>query len=228
MKQIIVVSILLISSGAVADLCLMPVSSGVGRSFIVAAIHAEKSKEISEYDFKAAFIYNFAKFVEWSENGKDSDSKTSHNKNKSDDFIICILGDNPFGESFKPVLDKKLDSKKIRLVELESFQKFRGSYRTTAEAVKAYQSKHADVLIQSHFLFLCDSEKVFLDDLLALFRGHAIVTIGDMQDFAKKGGMIGFVLHDNKIRFEVNLVAARKEKINIRSQLLQIAKQVYQ
>jgi hypothetical protein len=46
------------------------------------------------------------------------------------------------------------------------------------------------------------------------------LTVSDMPDFINNGGMIQFVLKDNKARFEVNLVAAEKAGLTISSQLL--------
>ncbi|MBL7215949.1 MAG: YfiR family protein, partial [Phycisphaerae bacterium] len=54
------------------------------------------------------------------------------------------------------------------------------------------------------------------------------LTISDLVGFAKRGGIIGFVEDNNKIRFEINLDAAQKENIKIRSQLLTLAKEVYE
>jgi len=51
----------------------------------------------SEYGLKAAFLFNFAKFVEWPQGNSQSF------------FSVCILGKDPFG----PLLDHALSNKRI-------------------------------------------------------------------------------------------------------------------
>jgi hypothetical protein len=51
-----------------------------------------------------------------------------------------------------------------------------------------------------------------------------ILTIGDAPGFARRGGIINFMLEDNKVRFEVNVEAAKHAVLNISSRLLALAK----
>lgn len=52
----------------------------------------------SEYEVKAAFLYNFAKFVKWPD---DAPARPA--------FVVTVLGDDPFG----PVLDRTFAGKTI-------------------------------------------------------------------------------------------------------------------
>src|SRR5437763_2217464 len=72
------------------------------------------AQAIDEYEVKAAFLYNFTKFVEWP-------------KNDSDAFSICILGDDPFG----PTIDQLVKGKTVNGKKL--------SVRRLKEAVEAKQ-----------------------------------------------------------------------------------------
>src|SRR5262245_28869896 len=69
---------------------------------------------LTEYEVKAAFLYNFAKFVEWPPDAF---------KSAGDSFVIGILGDDPFGSgleqnfSGKMVQDKKLVFKRLANVD---------------------------------------------------------------------------------------------------------------
>jgi hypothetical protein len=54
----------------------------------------DSSQAPSEYQVKAAFLFNFAKFVEWPEQHRGS-------------FAICILGKDPFGEALERVMAGK-------------------------------------------------------------------------------------------------------------------------
>lgn len=53
-----------------------------------------------------------------------------------------------------------------------------------------------------------------------------VLTVGERDNFAQDGGMIGFCLEQNKIRFEINLDAAERAKLRISSRLLALAKTV--
>lgn len=57
----------------------------------------------SEYEVKAAFLYNFARFVEWPPQPQPPSS-----------FTICVLGTDPFG----PVLDELIKGKSIQGMQL--------------------------------------------------------------------------------------------------------------
>jgi hypothetical protein len=51
-----------------------------------------------------------------------------------------------------------------------------------------------------------------------------ILTIGDAPGFAKRGGIINFTLEENRVRFEVNVEAAKNAVLTISSRLLALAK----
>ena len=77
-------------------------------------------------------------------------------------------------------------------------------------------------------LFVGSSEAAHLEEVLRSLRGLPILTIGEMPGFAKRGGIINFMLEDNKVRFEVNVDAAKQADMNISSRLLALAKIVPQ
>ncbi len=189
------------------------------------ASNTKTAREI-EYDVKAAFIYNFMKFIEWPKI-KPADQST-----KEDDtprkMTIGILGTNPFGDAFKPILDKEVQGQKIHLIEIPGFGAFAENYRDKSDALDSYKIRYQTIIASCDVLFLCESENSCLKELIGLTTGHHILTVSDIPDFVKRDGVIGFVKDSNKIRFEINLNAAEKEKLKIRSQLLTLAKQVHE
>ncbi|MCP4546863.1 MAG: YfiR family protein [bacterium] len=54
----------------------------------VLSVSIQGHAQITEYRLKAAFLYNFAKFIEWPEKGSDSG-----------EFILGIYGEDPFGDA---------------------------------------------------------------------------------------------------------------------------------
>lgn len=149
----------------------------------------------TEYDVKAAFLYNFAKFVEW---------PPDTFKEPTAPFTVCVLGDDPFGEALeKEFSDKTVQDRPIVFEPLDH---------------------HAPGACQ--VLFISASERKRVDAILQDLKGPPILTVSDIQRFVKHGGIIGFTLEDDRVRFEVNLAAAEQAGLKISSQLLKLAKNV--
>ena len=73
-------------------------------------------------------------------------------------------------------------------------------------------------------LFIGSSEAAHLEEVLHSLRGTPVLTIGETPGFAKRGCIINLTVEDNKVRFEVNLDAAKQADLNISSRLLALAK----
>lgn len=153
--------------------------------------------ESSEYLIKAGFIYNFAKFVEWPSGAfAEPDSP----------IVIGVLGTDPFGT----ILDRIVEDKKI------------GSRGFVVKRLK--WGKDLRDLKECKILFVSSSEKAHIDDFLQMVKGLPILTVGETPGFAERGGMIRFTLEDNRVRFEVNVEAARQAELSISSRLLTLAR----
>jgi hypothetical protein len=222
------------SSACIPTVCLNLILLGIlmvccmgATNFVKASPAAmtdnNKTPEQMEYEVKAAFIYNFMKFIHWPE----SKELSSNSVSKNEPIRIVISGDNLFKNAFQMIADKNIQGRPIQIVEIESFERFRQSYSSKKEALNAYAQTYLSDLQQYHMLFICNSEKDSVEDLLSLSAGKSVVTISDIEKFAQKTGMIGFVMEKQKVRFEVNLEAAQKENIQISSQLLGLARRVY-
>jgi len=71
------------------------------------------AQEVPEYQLKAAFLYNFAKFIEWPQTAfKDSSAP----------FVIGILGDDPFGENINFIKSKKVKSRKLEIKHFKNLK----------------------------------------------------------------------------------------------------------
>lgn len=171
-----------------------------------------------EYDVKAAFIYNFMKFIEWPADKKEDPTSP---------MMIGILGNNPFGQSFQPLLDKTIRGRAIQLVEIPSYQTFLDKSHNKQGDFNAYRKKYTHMFQQCDILFICQSEKDVFNSLLPLAQNQSILTVSDITGFSETGGMIGFVTEKKKIRFEINLSVVTQEQIKIRSQLLGLARKIY-
>lgn len=153
--------------------------------------------EIKEYQLKAAFLFNFAKFVEWPpETFADQRSP----------IVIGILGDNPFRDESRDLLEETVRNKVIN---------------ERPVVVKVVQAPAAAT--NCHILFISTSEKERLPEILAGLRGASVLTVGETERFTESGGMINFVLEGNKIRFQINDAAARSARLTVSSKLLSLA-----
>ena len=165
------------------------------------AAQVPDASDSSEYLIKAGFIYNFAKFVEW--------PSTAFAQPDSP-IVIGILGTDPFGT----IIDKIVQDKKV------------GARGFVVKRLK--WGADLKELSTCKILFVGASEKAHMDELVQIVRGLPILTVGETPGFAERGGVIRFVLEDNRVRFEVNVEAARQADLTISSRLLTLAKIIQQ
>lgn len=175
----------------------------------VRAQSGDNSDLSREYKIKAAFLYNFIQFVDWPE------EKTS---NQKEPIILGIIGKDPFGESFEPIDNKQIKGRKSLINRFESMDKLKAS----GDKEKFY----IESMRKCHLLFICSSEKDHLTDILNIVSGHGVLTVGETPEMLKSGGVINFLVVENKVRFEINLAAAKQDKLKVRSQLLRLATRV--
>ncbi len=116
-------------------------------------------------------------------------------------YAICLVGDTPLESilaSSKGIVIKKLPLAVYKVEELRQID-------------------------SCQMLFVASSERYRLQILLSEAHRHGIMTISDMRDFARLGGMIGLLTIDNRIAFDLNLSAAGKASISFSSHLLKLA-----
>ncbi|MGH9774943.1 MAG: YfiR family protein [Candidatus Acidiferrales bacterium] len=160
---------------------IFPVSSGA------------QSEDVSEYQVKAAFLYNFAKFVDWPSDAFVSDTAPIN---------LCVIGQDPFGDA----LDDAVRDKSI------------GRHKLVIRRTKKLDDEKACQII-----FLSDSESKRLPEVLRSVSGASTLLVGERQAFAEQGGVIAFLLEDNKVRFAINVDAAERARLKISSKLLALA-----
>ena len=188
---------------------------------------SQKTPEEVEYKVKAAFIYNFMKFTEWPKKKMDPPSEDRKSSLKHP-MVIGIVGDNPFGKAFDPLLGKKIKERSLQLVYIPGLAKYLKDESDHSQGVLKYFKEHKKSLHSCHVLFFCKSEKKVITEHIRNVKETSILTIGDMENFVEQKGIIGFVKENNKIRFEVHLTQAEHQQLKISSQLLKLARKVIQ
>ena len=183
-------------------LTILIVALSVSLSWAPGALAQDRdSSNSSEYLIKAGFIFNFAKFVDW--------PPTTFAQPDSP-IVIGILGTDPFGA----IIDQIVQEKKIGG---RGFVVRRLKWGTDLKDLK-----------ECKILFVGASERVHIDELVQIVKGLPILTVGETPGFAERGGVIRLVLEDNKVRFEVNVEAARQAGLTISSRLLTLARIIQQ
>ena len=146
-----------------------------------------------EYQIKAAFLYNFAQFVEWPPEAFPETATP---------LVVGVLGDDPFKGFLAELLrDEKAGNRPLRI-----------EYHRRVEEIK-----------QCHILFISNSESNRLEQVLARLKNRSILTVGEAEGFANNGGMIRFIAEGGKVRFRINNEAARAVRLTISSKLLRLA-----
>jgi hypothetical protein len=146
-----------------------------------------------EYQVKAVFLFNFAQFVEW---------PPSAFAGANTPLVIGVLGEDPFGA----VLDETVRGEAVNNRPLE---------------VQRY--RRVDDIKTCHILFVSRSETGRLNQTLASLRDRNILTVGDAEDFAQRGGTIQLATAQNRVRLMVNPDAAKAANLTISSKLLRAA-----
>lgn len=149
----------------------------------------------TESQVKAAYLYNFGKFVRW-----------QSDRAGNSDFLICVLGKDPFGA----LLDATVEGESID-----------GRKLTVRRIAKVQDGSSCSIL------YISSSEESQLPSILSAAQHFGELTVSDIPRFAERGGVIGFVVQQDKIRFEVNRGAAGQSHLALSSELLKVASKLY-
>ena len=149
-----------------------------------------------EYRLKAAFLYNFKKFVDW---------PSQAFKSPTDPLLICILGKNPFGDLvYEAVSGKVVQGRTFSVRQMPDVAQAKGC----------------------HILFVSGSERKHLAAILEAVEGSGVLTVGETEGFTNDGGVINFRIEGDHIQLHINVGAAVKQQLGISPKLLSLAELV--
>ncbi|MFH1741374.1 MAG: YfiR family protein [bacterium] len=149
-----------------------------------------------EYAIKAAFLLNFAKYVEWP--GDDP-------KDENAPLVVGILGKDPFGAVIDSLGEKKTVIKRPLVVK---------------------RFKNIDAIEPCQILFVSSSNEDDVKGVLLKLKDTPTLMVADFDGFAKDGGHINYRLVENKVRFIFNLKAVKAVGLKVRSEILKVAIEV--
>jgi len=148
----------------------------------------------SEARLKSAFIFNFAKFVEWPANAfADANSP----------MVVGIVGKDTLGSALDQVIQGKSLNGRPMIV---------------------HRFAVGQEVQPCHILFVSAKNEANLAQILQRARGASVLTVGETEGFLKAGGIIRFVTVDNRLQFEISSSNAAQSGLKISSKLLQLSR----
>ncbi|MBN2227445.1 MAG: YfiR family protein [candidate division Zixibacteria bacterium] len=164
-------------------------------AFLVSSLAAvAHGHQPSEFDVKAAYVYNFTKFVDWPSEVFPDDSAPVR---------IGVFDDIEFVRILKETVQGKT------------------AYGRQLEVIPVNDDTQlTDLHILCFAHDIQDRQVALLDTL----RDRPLLTIGECGRFTARGGMINLFMEDNKVRFEINPEATRRAGLTISSHLLKLAR----
>lgn len=151
-----------------------------------------------EYQVKAAYLLNFTRYVDWPAHVMPASNSP---------IYICILGRDPFG----PDLDAAVKGKSSQ-----------GHPIAVRRIISAQDASGCHVVFQTH------AEWRSRRTTILSLTEQGILTVGDSEQFAREGGVIGFVISNETVRFVVNLQARERAGLRISSRMLALATALYE
>jgi hypothetical protein len=150
-------------------------------------------RPLDEYEVKAAFLYNFAKFVEWPADVFEDPGKP---------LVICVLGKDPFGPALADVVaGKKIERRSVDVRRISDPARSKGC----------------------HILYVSASEDKHVLPVLAAMNQRGVLTVGESDSATSDGMIINFTLEDRRVRFVIDTNAAQREQVRVSSRLLSLA-----
>src|SRR2546428_488730 len=157
---------------------------------------ASGGEQINEYQMKAVYLYNLAKFVEW---------PATAFKNAGDPISICVLGQNPILHTLEEAVNgETIEDRKLIV-------------RPVADVSQVNNCQ---------ILSVGSSDRKYLRSLLRDLKTTGILTVGEAESLTSEGGVVNLKLEGGKVRIEINLKAAERQQLRISPKLLSLAQVV--
>jgi hypothetical protein len=168
--------------------------AGLASSVSFASTALAPSPTSPEYMIKAAYLLNFARLIEW-----PGDAFAT----RSSPITIGVLGSDPFGQGLDLTVEgKKISNRQILVKRLQWGQDLR----------------------QCQIVFISAADSSRIGELASRVGGLPVLIVSEGTDLAKRGATINFSIEDDRVRFEVNVEAAKRARLNISSQVLRVAR----
>ena len=163
---------------------------------LLCASAAQGQTQVSEVSLKSAFLYKFIHYAEWPEQALGAAGSP---------IALCVLGRDDVAAVLESAVSGRTSHDRPVVV------------RRLAQAAEARGC---------HVLFVGASDAPQIDTVLAHVSGQPVLTVGDAEGFARRGGIINFTRAGTRLGFEINRGAAQRAGLQLSSQLLKLSKLV--
>jgi hypothetical protein len=169
-------------------------STGVTAASPAASAQPIRSDASPEYMIKAAYLLNFARLIEWPRDAFSSVDSP---------ITIGVVGADPFGQALEQTVQgKTINQRRIAVHRLQWNQDVRGC----------------------QILFVSSTDSSRISELANRVAGLPVLIVGEASQPAARSATINFTIEDDRVRFEVNVGAAKRARLNVSSQILRVAK----
>ena len=149
----------------------------------------------SDIQLKAVILGRLPSFIQW--------NAELYKPENSQNFNLCVLGNNPFGSILDKIYEKRTIKKKTP---------------------KIRYLNNINELAGCHLVYIAESEKRDISEIVERAKQLSILTIGETDGFEDKGVIIKLYVENKKIKFIINIQAAKESALTISSQLLTMSK----
>jgi hypothetical protein len=119
-----------------------------------------------------------------------------------DPYQIAVVGDDSIEAALKRINEVSVSGRRVvvrKVSDLSSLERY-------------------------HILFVCESEKGKVGLVIRAVKKWHLLTVSDIDGFARQGGTIGFIRDQNRIRFEINEESAKEAGLKLNAKLLYLGK----
>jgi len=163
-----------------------------------AALAAELPLSALENDLKAALLVAFPRYVDWPSGGPVADAAP---------IVLAVFGETNLDNEIREAIKGKTVNGRPLVFKRAA---------TEEECARG-----------CHILYISPEERRRFPSLLNRLRDVSVLTIGESDDFLERGGIVKLVRSERKFKFEVNLTAAKRARLEISSKLLKLADAVH-
>ena len=143
---------------------------------------------------KAAYIFNFTRFVDWPPDAFSDDKAP---------IVIGILGEDPVID----LLGATASGKTVN-----------------GRTVSVRQLKQGQNLRACNILFISASEDRYAPRIREQLKGSYVLTVGNANNSSLDSNIIDFVKEDNKVRLQINLEGASAARLTISSKIIAVSR----
>jgi len=119
-----------------------------------------------------------------------------------DPYLISVVGNDSIEEALKGISGKTVSGRRVVVRKVPGLSS----------------------LERCHILFVGESERGKVDQVLGAVKKWPVLTVADIEGFARRGGTIGFIREENRVRFEINDESAEKAGLKLNAKLLYLGK----